>query len=376
MRREAVILTTALIALYALLDFTLPGDIAVAALYSTTVVAAARTRSARFLWFTTFVCIVLAYVGLAFGRQPPKELVRVFYIDRSLIVLGLLFAAAIIHRGVRQSLALEQAQGELRRANNELETRVTDEVSRRTQAEHSLQQAQKMEIIGQLAGGIAHDFNNVLTAVIGNLEIVRARCPEDDPRRRLIENALLGAKQGTSLTGQLLGFARRKPAQQEMIDVERAFSEATALARPVIPGKIQISTELGADVWQVFADRAQLQSALLNLMINARDAMPDGGCITLSAHNGTIAEKTPELACGDYVQLSVSDTGCGMPPEVIERAFEPLFTTKGIGKGTGLGLPMVHKFAEQCGGSARIESAPGRGTTVHIYLPRGKTADR
>lgn len=376
MRHAAVILTTALIAFYALLDFTLPGDIAVAALYSTTVVAAARTCSARFLWLTTFVCVVLAYVGLAFGPQPPKELVSVFYIDAPSLFLAYCWQRRLSIVACSRPGRSNRPRGELQRANNELETRVANEVSRRLQAEHSLQQAQKAEIIGQLAGGIAHDFNNVLTAVIANLEIVRARCPEDDPRRRLIENALLGARQGTSLTGQLLGFARRKPAQPEMVDVERAFAEAAALARPVIPGKIQLSTELGADVWQVFADRAQLQSALLNLMINARDAMPDGGCITLSAHNTTIAENTPELPCGDYVQLSVGDTGYGMAPEVIERAFEPLFTTKGIGKGTGLGLPMVHKFAEQCGGSARIESAPGRGTTMHMYLPRPKTADR
>lgn len=237
------------------------------------------------------------------------------------------------------------------------------------EAEQSLYQAQKMEALGQLARGIAHDFNNVLNSVIGNLEMIRVRCPQDDPRRRLAENALLGANQGTNLTNQLLGFARREITRPEVIEVERAVAEVMERAQPLMPQNIQLSNEVGAGVCHVKAGSSQFESAVLNLIINARDAMPNGGLIKLVAQNIGDAESETDLARGDYVRISVLDTGCGMTPETIARAFEPLFTTKPWGKGTVLGLSMELGFATQCGGTAKIESAFNHGTSVHIYIP-------
>jgi signal transduction histidine kinase len=269
-----------------------------------------------------------------------------------------------------QNQKLFEAHEALRRMNEELEERVRQEVHRRIEIERALYQSQKMEAIGQLAGGIAHDFNNMLTAVMANVEMIRVRCTEGDPCRRLAENALLGAKQAASFTKQLLGFARRQEMEPETVEVTAALNDVVSLARHVLPDRIALSTEAGAEMWRIYADPAQLESALLNLVINARDAMPDGGRITMAAQNVTFGSDVPELARGDYVRLSVIDTGCGMTPEVLARAFEPLFTTKAAGKGTGLGLSMAYGFAKQSGGVARIESAPGRGTAVHIYLPR------
>ena len=382
--RSAVALTFAMTAIYAFSDFTLPGQFNVAILYSSSVVAAGWARSRSFLWFTALLSVALTYAGLAFGPEPPEGLLGAMYINRSFVAFGLFVLAAIVHLRMdaveqaekarddqlSQNENLLEAHQELRRAKGELEDRVRHEVAHRMEVERSLQQSQKMEAIGQLAGGIAHDFNNILTTLIANLEIIRARCAEGDPCRRLAENALLGARQGASFTKQLLGFARKQQMTPELVGIDRVFSEIEALARPVMPAKIELSTETRGDAGQIFVDCPQLESALLNLVINARDAMPDGGRITLSAESATIEKATVDLDGGDYLRLSVMDTGCGMTPEVVARAFEPMFTTKPVGKGTGLGLSMVYAFAKQCGGAARIETAPGRGTKVHLYLPK------
>lgn len=383
-RRNAILLTLAMTALYAAADFSVPGQITVAILYASSVAASGWSRSPRFVWFTAVLSIALTYAGLAFGPQPPLGLLNDFYINRTFVAFGLAVIASIVHQRMqmmdeieaardvqlRQNQQLAQAQEELRRVNEGLEERVHQEVNRRIETERSLQQAQKMEAIGQLAGGIAHDFNNMLTAVMANLEMIRARCAETDPSRRLAQNALLGAKQAASFTKQLLGFARRQRVEPEVVEIGRVLEDFISLARHVIAQKVEISCEPGADVWQAYVDPAQLQSALLNLVINARDAMPEGGRVTISAENASVATDAADLASGNYVRLSVADTGCGMSPEVVARAFEPLFTTKAAGKGTGLGLSMVYGFAKQSGGIARIESAPGRGTTVALYLPR------
>ena len=383
-RQKAVILTLAMTSLYALWDFSVPGEYNVAILYGSSVVASGWARSPRFLWFTLVVSVALTYAGLAFGPQPPAGLLGAFYINRSLVAAGLVAIASIVHQRMQmrnrmetahdlelsQNQKLFEAHEALSRLNEVLEERVRQEVNRRLEIEQSLHQAQKMEAIGQLAGGIAHDFNNMLTAVMANVEMIRARCGEDDPCRRLAENALLGARQAASFTKQLLGFARRQQIEPEIVEVAGVVQDLMRLARHVLPGAIELSTAISTDVWQIYTDPAQLKSALLNLVINARDAMPDGGRITMAAQNTTITADAGDLTCRDYVRLSVIDTGSGMMPDVLVRAFEPLFTTKAAGKGTGLGLSMVYGFAKQSGGSARIESAPGRGTTVHIYLPR------
>ncbi|HWG80445.1 MAG TPA: PAS domain S-box protein [Stellaceae bacterium] len=264
----------------------------------------------------------------------------------------------------------KRVEAELHRVNAELERRVELEVARRLEAEQSLHQAQKMEAIGQLTGGVAHDFNNILTTVIGNLDRIAGRMAPEDPSRRLAEAALRGAENGARLTEQLLSFARRQRLQPEVLDIDHVLGSAIALARRTVSETIELSLELGADLWRCCVDPAQLQSAVLNLVINARDAMRDGGRITIAARNETVAGNTSDLVAGDYVRLSVADTGSGMTPEVLARVFEPFFTTKQVGEGSGLGLSMVYGFARQSGGAVRIESAPGRGTVVQLYLPR------
>lgn len=264
----------------------------------------------------------------------------------------------------------KRAEAALRRVNEELEQRVEQELGKRLAAEQSLQQAQKMEAIGQLTGGVAHDFNNILTTVIGNLELIAARSAADDPRRRLAENALRGAEQGARLTEHLLSFARRQRLEPEVLDVGGVLGAMLALARRAVGETIELSLDLQGKLWRCRVDQAQLQSAILNLVINARDAMPSGGRILIEAHNAVVSNQAPDIAAGDYVRLSVKDTGSGMAPEVVARAFEPFFTTKEAGRGSGLGLSMVYGFAKQSGGAVQIDSAVGRGTAVHLYLPR------
>jgi PAS domain S-box-containing protein len=266
--------------------------------------------------------------------------------------------------------ARKWAEAELRRVNDELEQRVDREVAKRLDAEHSLHQAQKMEAIGQLTGGIAHDFNNVLTTVMGNLERIVTRSAPDDPLRRMAENALHGAEQGARLTEHLLSFSRRQRLEPQVTEIDRSLGESLALARRAVGEAIELTSKLAPDLWPCCIDRAQLQSALLNLVINARDAMPGGGRVTIAAQNVTLGRGAPDLAAGDYVRLSVEDTGSGMTPEVRAHAVEPFFTTKPAGKGTGLGLSMVYGFAKQSGGTLCIESLLGHGTAVHLYLPR------
>ena len=383
-QRRAAVLAVAMTAFCTFLDFTVPGEFTVAILYASSVVASGWTGSARFVWGTTLACIALTYSGLAFGPQPPEGLLPAFYINRSLVALGLLLIAVLVQQRqqmiyriehardaeMEQNRKLTLAQAELNRARGELESRVVTEVDRRMKAEQELQQVQKIEAIGQLAGGIAHDFNNILAIIIGNLEMIRTRLPEGDSCRRLAENGLMGAKQGAAFTKQLLAFARRQPFDPEVIEIDRTVNDVIALARHVMPHGIELRPQFSAEIWRVYVDRAGLQSALLNLMINARDAMPDGGRITVSGENTVVGPDNVDLTGGSYVRLSVLDTGCGMTPEVVARAFEPFFTTKNPGRGTGLGLSMVHGFVSQCGGAVRIDSAPGRGTGVHLYLPR------
>jgi signal transduction histidine kinase len=383
-RRGAVLLTTILTAAYALLDFVAPGEINVSILYATSVVAASWTRSRLFLWSTAGVCIVLAYLGIAWGHQPTAPVVASMYINRSFVVAGLVLIAAIVHRRMRllarmeqltdlqarQNEALGQARDELRRANDELESRVAREVNRRIETEQSLHQAQKMEALGQLTGSIAHDFNNVLTTVIGNLDLIEGSSASSDPRRSLAEKALRGAEQGSRLVTRLLSFARRQPLEPKVLGLDRVLGEVEALAAAALGHRIGLLLKVDPDLWHCCADQGQLEAAILNLVFNSRDAIPGDGRIILSAKNVQVDEDAPDLFRGDYVQLSVSDTGLGMPAEVAARAFEPFYTTKGETNGTGLGLSSVFGFAKQTGGTARIESTPGDGTTVYLYLPR------
>jgi PAS domain S-box-containing protein len=232
------------------------------------------------------------------------------------------------------------------------------------QARASLFQAQKMEALGGLSSGIAHDFNNILTVVLGNLDLLR-RAPEQR-RERLINNAVQAVEQGRKLTQQLLAFGRRHLHQPEVLDLNRLILGMDDMLKQSLRGDIQVVFDLTEEPWPVEVDPAQLQIALINLAVNARDAMPRGGQFRIRTENVTI----PGGELEQSVAIAVSDTGSGMPPEVVARAFEPFFTTKEVGKGTGLGLPQVYAFVQQSHGSVRITSEVGRGTTFTISLPR------
>jgi PAS domain S-box-containing protein len=237
-------------------------------------------------------------------------------------------------------------------------------------AQHELFQAQKMEAVGQLTGGIAHDFNNLLTAVLGSLEIARKRALDGQNVVNLIDNAILGAKRGASLTQRLLAFSRKQDLKLEVVDAPTLVREMADLLQTSIGPAIEISTTFPLSLPPVWSDPNQLQSAVLNLVVNARDAMPEGGTIAISARRHSIkAGQAPDLHAGEYVCLSVKDEGQGMDAETLEKATTPFFTTKGVGKGTGLGLPMVQGLMAQSGGKLFMKSAAGRGTTAELWLP-------
>ncbi len=243
-----------------------------------------------------------------------------------------------------------------------------EELSR---AREALQQAQKMESIGQLTGGVAHDFNNLLGAVVGNLDLL-GRKLNDERLRRYIDGAMAGAQRGAQLTRQLLAFARKQRLSPQSVDVNRlAEDTVTNLLRRTLGGLIQVEFLPAEDLWPAAVDPSQLESALLNLALNSRDAMSDGGALTIETCNVRIRDGAHvDLTPGDYVLVTVTDTGSGMPADVALRATEPFFTTKGIGKGTGLGLSTAYGFLRQSGGTLRITSHPGQGTSVQMYLPR------
>jgi CheY-like chemotaxis protein len=225
-----------------------------------------------------------------------------------------------------------------------------------------------MDAVGQLTGGIAHDFNNLLAVVIGNLDMI-GRKSNDQATRRMAANALQAAERGAKVTGQLLAFSRTQRLEVRPTALGGLIEGLTDLLRQTLGPAIELRLDVAATDLPVLADPNQLELALLNLAINARDAMPDGGSLTVAARPVQVADD-PDLADGDYVEISVTDTGAGMSAEVIERAFDPFFTTKEVGRGTGLGLSMVYGVARQSGGVARIRSSPGEGTSVSIVLPQ------
>jgi len=255
--------------------------------------------------------------------------------------------------------------------------KITRDITEATQAQQALEQtrealfqAQKMQAIGQLSGGIAHDFNNLLTVILGNLEIVRKRVTDDPKITRLIDNATQGALRGVSLTQRMLAFARRQELKSVPVEIPALVQGISGLLRSSLGPSVKIETRFAADLEPVFADINQLELAILNLATNARDAMPDGGVIVISARLEEVVEQNKSaLYAGRYVCLSVSDTGEGMDEETLGSAMDPFFTTKGVGKGTGLGLSMVHGFIEQLGGRFMLKSQKGHGTTAQLWLP-------
>jgi PAS domain S-box-containing protein len=253
--------------------------------------------------------------------------------------------------------------------------KITRDMTERRAMQEQLHQAQKMEAIGQLTGGVAHDFNNLLTVILGNLEtIARHASPENGRLRRSVDQATRGAQRAATLTQQLLAFSRRQPLNPKPTEVNRLVGGMSDLIRRALGENIAIETVLGAGVWRIHIDPHQLESALLNLAVNARDAMREGGRLTIETANAHLDERYSaryaELEPGQYVMICVSDTGTGMSKDVMARAFDPFFTTKPIGEGTGLGLSQVYGFVKQSGGHVKLYSEAGEGTSVKLYLPR------
>ena len=277
---------------------------------------------------------------------------------------------------VRDVTERKRAQADLAKANSDLEQRVAErtreleaEIGRREAAQAALIQAQRMEAFGQLTGGVAHDFNNLLTIITGNLELM-GDAADKTASRTLLKRAADAADMGAALTKRLLTFARRRRLSPQVLDLNELVLGLMEILKRSIGEPITLTTMLAGNLWKTRVDPSEVENAILNLAINARDAMPHGGALIVETRNVSGAALPFDGGGGEYVLLSVSDTGEGMPPEVLERAFEPFFSTKEPGRGTGLGLSTVYGFAEQSDGHATIESTVGRGTTVSLYLPR------
>jgi PAS domain S-box-containing protein len=315
--------------------------------------------------------------GLFFGHPAPGR----FKARHERLMKGIAAEAAIAidnarlfreaQREIDQRVKAEEA---LTALNDTLESRVLEEIDRRSRAEEALRQAQKMETVGQLSGGIAHDFNNLLQVIQGNLSLLRHSIPEEEAKwQRAIGNAILGTERAAALTRRLLAFSRRQPLEPRPVDVGLLLKEMEDLFSRTLGETVQVEMKVEADLPLIQVDPNQLENSLLNLAINARDAMPDGGTLTISAKQvevgGDDLEGPPDATAGKYVRLSVADNGEGMAEDVAARAIEPFFTTKEVGRGTGLGLSMVYGFLRQSGGFLELKSTLGTGTSVDLYLP-------
>jgi signal transduction histidine kinase/ActR/RegA family two-component response regulator len=297
------------------------------------------------------------------------------YLLATLLVTGIfaialgLFAFVSMRRRLAEALASQRA---LAAAN----FRLHEEAQSRSAAEGQIRQMQKIESIGQLTGGIAHDFNNMLAIVIGSLDLARQRLESGATAKVAsgIDSALEGARRAAELTSRLLAFSRQQPLSPQPLDVNKLVGGMSEMLRRAIGEQMQVETVLAGGLWRTFADPNQLENAIVNLCVNARDAMPQGGKVTLETANSHLdddyAAAHADVAPGQYVSICLTDTGTGMPAQVVERAFDPFFTTKGPGQGTGLGLSQVFGFVKQSRGHLKIYSEVGHGTTLKIYLPR------
>lgn len=283
--------------------------------------------------------------------------------------------ARLFQSNQREIAERRRAEDALRELNATLEQQVNERTEQLREQEIALRQSQKMEAVGQLTGGVAHDFNNLLQIIVGNLEILqRNLSPESVRLVRAANTAMTGARRAASLTQRLLAFARRQPLDPKPLQANALVKGMSDMIQRSLGETIAVETVLAAGLWQVEADPNELEAAILNLSVNSRDAMPEGGRLTIETSNAHLdhayAAAHVEVNPGQYVMISVSDTGDGMSEEIIAQAFEPFFTTKAVGKGTGLGLSQVYGFVKQSGGHVKIYSEVGQGTTVKIYLPR------
>jgi signal transduction histidine kinase len=286
-----------------------------------------------------------------------------------LLICGVGFLVA---RFTRESFAaLTTTHDRLVTTNEQL----IEQVTRREAAESQLRQAQKMEALGQLTGGIAHDFNNMLGVIMGAHDLIKRRIQKSDFNiERFLNAAIAAAERAATLTQRLLAFARQQPLSPRRLDANKMIVNMSDLLHSTLGEQIQIETVTAAGLWTIHADSQQLENAIINVAVNARDAMPEGGKLTIETANAYLDEaycrQNPEIQPGQFAMIAISDTGVGMPPEVVARAFDPFFTTKATGKGTGLGLSQVYGFVKQSQGHIKVYSELGAGTTVKIYLPR------
>jgi signal transduction histidine kinase/DNA-binding response OmpR family regulator len=269
---------------------------------------------------------------------------------------------------------LRRAERELQALNEHLERRVAEELTQRTKAEAALHQAQKIEALGKLTGGVAHDFNNLLQVISGNLQLLSRQLAGNERAQARLENALAGVARGAKLASQLLAFGRRQPLEPKVVNVGRFIKGMEDMLRRALGEEIEVETVVSGGLWNTLVDPGQIENAVLNLAINARDAMEGRGRLTIEASNAMLdddyARAHADVTSGQYVMIGVTDTGGGIPEELLEKVFEPFFSTKPEGQGTGLGLSMVHGFVKQSGGHVKIYSEVGEGTTVKLYLPR------
>ncbi len=273
---------------------------------------------------------------------------------------------------------LVEARDALRRSNDELEAIVLERTREREVVLKQLNESQKMESIGQLTGGVAHDFNNLLAVILGSLSLLKKNLPDDPRTSRLLEGAIQGAERGATLTKRLLAFARRQELKLEAVELQQLIPDLLHFLRQSVGPMISIAVDIPPNLHPVKIDANQFELALMNLAVNARDAMPNGGTLTISGRDEIVGAQSSlamNLPRGDYVRIGVADTGVGMSEATLAKAMEPFFTTKGVGKGTGLGLSMVHGLTAQSGGSMQISSELGEGTTVNLWLPRARRED-
>ncbi|VVM40305.1 ATP-binding protein [Pseudomonas fluorescens] len=312
-----------------------------------------------------------------------SQLGNVTFLERPFHPITLISLVTTALRGRRRQYEardrlVDLSQSELRLQNTleTLEQQVEERTAQLRHNEEALRQSQKMEAVGQLTGGIAHDFNNMLTGIIGSLELLRRRLARGrtEDLDSLIDLGVTSANRAAGLTHRLLAFSRRQSLDSRPVEMNTLVISMGELLQRSIDESIRLDMRLDDQLWVAEADPNQLESALLNLVINARDAMPDGGNLVVMTSNQHLdenfAQAQSNLDSGDYVVLSVTDTGCGMPQNIVSRAFDPFFTTKPIGQGTGLGLSMIYGFSKQSGGHVSIQSEVGKGTTVNVFLPR------
>jgi signal transduction histidine kinase/ActR/RegA family two-component response regulator len=339
----------------------------------------------RALWTTLGVLLVamltghLRDLGMLGGHGPLRPLEPALGVwGQAIAVMVLLclmldrFGAALAEAyatALRRQLEAERVSSELRAAKESLES----EMTRRMIAESMLLQSQKLEAIGRLSGGVAHDFNNLLTAILGFAELTRGLCPPGDPRRRHVESVILAAQRGAGLSRQLLAFARRQIVQPRAVRIEEHIRAVEPMLRQLIGENVNLEFALDPNPGAVMIDPTQLEQVLMNLAVNARDAMPRGGTLRIATGRRVVAPEsapgTTELKPGEHVGLLVSDTGEGMTPETLANIFEPFFTTKEVGKGSGLGLATCYGIVRQAGGTITATSTPGHGATFEILLP-------